>query len=85
MNAGLLNEIATMFYNLNDMNVTVLDSKNDSTGNTAGPIHLDAQTVVVRYRLDFDNRDYVILISEIPLSHSLSYPIIRLVIHIPYM
>lgn len=56
---GLLNEIATLFYQLDNISVRVLESKNDTPGSTTGPIQLDAKTVVVKYRLDFDNRDYV--------------------------
>lgn len=56
---GLLNEIATLFYHLDTISVKVLESKNDTPGGTTGPIQLDAKTVVVKYRLDFDNRDYV--------------------------
>lgn len=37
----------------------MLETKNDTPGGTTGPIQLDAKTVVVKYRLDFDNRDYV--------------------------
>lgn len=59
---GQLYEIATVFYNLEKITVRILESKNDNIGSTTGPIELDAKTVVVKYRLDFDNRDYVILI-----------------------
>lgn len=56
---GLLNEIATQFFNLSEITVTVLESRNDAPKGTTGPIKLDAKTVTVKYRLDFDNRDYV--------------------------
>lgn len=55
-----MNEIATVFFKLDQISVRVLESKNDiSSGGTTGPLQLDAKTVVVKYRLDFDNRDYV--------------------------
>lgn len=55
---GQLYEIATVFYNLEKITVRVLESKNDNISST-GPSVSDAKTVVVKYRLDFDNRDYV--------------------------
>lgn len=55
---GQLNEIATVFYKLN-ITVRVLESKNDNPGSTTGPVTLDAKTVFVKYRLDFDNKEYV--------------------------
>lgn len=56
---GQLCEIAEVFYKLNDMTVRILESKNDNPGSTTSPLSLDAKTVFVKYRLDFDNRDYV--------------------------
>lgn len=58
---GQLYEIGTVFYNLDKMTVRVLESKNDNIVNTSGatPTVSDTKTVVVKYRLDFDNRDYV--------------------------
>lgn len=56
---GLLYEIASMFYGLDSIAVRVLESKNDNPGSTTGPLQLDPKTVTVKYRLDFDNRDYV--------------------------
>lgn len=58
---GQLYEIATVFYNLERITVRVLETKNDSMGSTTSPLSLDAKTIVVKYRLDFDNRDYVII------------------------
>lgn len=57
---GQLYEIATVFYNLEKITVRVLETRNDGIGSTTGPVMLDSKTVVVKYRLDFDNRDYVI-------------------------
>lgn len=48
-----------MFYGLESIDVRVLESKNDNPGSTTGPLQLDTKTVTVKYRLDFDNRDYV--------------------------
>ncbi|XP_055323492.1 soluble guanylate cyclase 89Db-like isoform X2 [Sitodiplosis mosellana] len=57
---GQLCEIAEVFYKLNDLTVRILESKNDDPGSTTGPLSLtDAKTVFVKYRLDFDNRDYI--------------------------
>lgn len=56
---GQLCEIAEGFYKLDSLTVRILESKNDDPGSTSGPITLDAKTVLVKYRLDFDNRDYV--------------------------
>lgn len=59
---GQLCEIAEVFYKLDNMTVHILESRNDN------PVHAidehtdamnDAKTVVVKYRLNFDNRDYV--------------------------
>lgn len=56
---GQIYEIASMFYGLDSINVTVLESINDNPGSTTGPLQLDPKPVIVKYRLDFDNRDYV--------------------------
>lgn len=56
---GQLYEIATVFYKLDDITVRILESKNDNPGSTTSPLTLDTKTVFVKYRLDFDNRDYV--------------------------
>lgn len=56
---GQLCEVAECFYKLTDLKVRVLESKNDNPGSTTGPVSLDAKTVFVKYRLDFDNREYV--------------------------
>lgn len=58
--SGQLNEVGKTFFNL-DVKVRVLDSLNDIQGGTAGPISMngDKKNVVVTYRLDFDNTDYV--------------------------
>lgn len=55
---GQLYEIATMFYNLDKITVRVLESRNDNVSSTGGTV-TDTKMVVVKYRLDFDNRDYV--------------------------
>lgn len=56
---GQLYEIATVFYKLDNLNVHILESRNDNVGSTSVPLAQDAKTVMVKYRLDFDNRDYV--------------------------
>lgn len=59
---GILCEIAEVFYKLEDMTVHVLESKNDNIEQNADEqtnAMNDAKAVVVRYRLNFDNRDYV--------------------------
>lgn len=57
---GQLLEIANEIYGL-DLKVRILESENDVAGGTAGPINLETglKSVVVKYRLDFDNREYV--------------------------
>ncbi|KAH8276814.1 hypothetical protein KR026_001374 [Drosophila bipectinata] len=57
---GQMTEVAKEFYGL-DMTAYVLESQNDICGGTAGPIKLTdgPLTVIVKYRLDFDNRDYM--------------------------
>jgi guanylate cyclase, other len=54
-------EIAKGIYNL-ELKVKIIEAENDKPGGTVGPIDLAAglKSVVVKYRLDFDNRDYVI-------------------------
>lgn len=39
----------------------ILEAENDIKGGTAGPIDLESglKSVVVKYRLDFDNSEYV--------------------------
>lgn len=56
---GQLCEIAEVFYKLNDLTVRIIESRNDNPGSTTSPLLLDQKTVFVKYRLDFDNRDYV--------------------------
>lgn len=58
--SGQLYEVGKNFFNL-EVKVRVLDSTNDIQGGTAGPIFMngDTKNVVVTYRMDFDNRDYV--------------------------
>lgn len=62
---GQLYEIATVFYKLDNLNVHILESRNDNVGSTSVPLAHDTKTVVVKYRLDFDNRDYVSVIERI--------------------
>lgn len=59
---GQLIEIATSFYKM-DLKVRILDSQNDNAGGTAGPIDLGGglHEVIVKFRLDFDNREYMAL------------------------
>ena len=53
-------EIAKDIFNL-ELKILVLDSENDVKGGTAGPIQIEGglKSVVVKYRLNFDNKDYV--------------------------
>lgn len=58
---GQLLEIANEIYNL-ELKVRILDGVNEqASGGTAGPIDLASglKSVVVKFRLDFDNREYV--------------------------
>ncbi|XP_053698579.1 soluble guanylate cyclase 89Db-like [Sabethes cyaneus] len=57
---GQLMEIAKQLYNM-DISIKVLESQNDVPGGTAGPISIQGglKTVIVKYRLDFDNREYM--------------------------
>ncbi|KAM8704401.1 hypothetical protein ACLKA7_008931 [Drosophila subpalustris] len=57
---GQMTEVAREFYGL-EIKAYVIDSQNDITGGTAGPIKLTdgPLTVIVKYRLDFDNREYM--------------------------
>lgn len=59
---GQLMEIADALYGLK-LKITIIDRQNDTTGGTTGPITIQGglKTVIVRYRLDFDNKDYVSL------------------------
>jgi guanylate cyclase, other len=58
---GQLMEIALKFFNNFDIKISILESMNDTPGGTTGPISLHGglKTVIVKYRLDFDNSDYV--------------------------
>ncbi|XP_063698080.1 soluble guanylate cyclase 89Da-like [Culicoides brevitarsis] len=61
---GQLYEIAKTIYNLN-LKIEVLESENDvpcgkndtNTSNT--PVNSDTKQVVIKYRLDFDNKEYM--------------------------
>lgn len=57
---GQLREIAETLYKL-EVKIRVLESQNDTQGGTTGPININGglKTVVVKYRLDFNNLDYV--------------------------
>uniref|UniRef100_A0A8D8ESK9 Soluble guanylate cyclase 89Db n=1 Tax=Culex pipiens TaxID=7175 RepID=A0A8D8ESK9_CULPI len=57
---GQLMEIAKQLYNM-DITIKVLESQNDVPGGTTGPISIQGglKTVIVKYRLDFDNREYM--------------------------
>ncbi|XP_058062211.1 soluble guanylate cyclase 89Db-like [Anopheles bellator] len=57
---GQLLEIAKQLYGM-DVSIKVLESQNDNPGGTSGPISIQGglKTVIVKYRLDFDNRDYM--------------------------
>lgn len=60
--AGQLLEIANEIYGL-DLTVKIIDAENDiiKDHGTAGPIDMASglKSVVVKYRLDFDNTEYV--------------------------
>ncbi|EDW85118.1 uncharacterized protein Dwil_GK14486 [Drosophila willistoni] len=57
---GQMTEVAREFYGL-EIKAYVLESQNDICGGTTGPIKLSEGplTVIVKYRFDFDNRDYM--------------------------
>uniref|UniRef100_A0A1B0EW13 guanylate cyclase n=1 Tax=Lutzomyia longipalpis TaxID=7200 RepID=A0A1B0EW13_LUTLO len=57
---GQLMEIADALYGLK-VKITIIDRQNDTDGGTAGPITMQGglKTVIVRYRLDFDNTEYM--------------------------
>lgn len=57
---GQLLEIAKQFYD-SDLKVRVLESQNDTPGGVTGPANLNGglNEVMVKFRLDFDNREYV--------------------------
>uniref|UniRef100_A0A182W3L6 guanylate cyclase n=1 Tax=Anopheles minimus TaxID=112268 RepID=A0A182W3L6_9DIPT len=57
---GQLLEIAKQLYGM-DVSIKVLESQNDTPGGTSGPISIQGglKTVIVKYRLDFDNREYM--------------------------
>lgn len=57
---GQMTEVAREFYNLT-VKAYVIESQNDIAGGTTGPIKLSdvPLTVIVKYRLDFDNREYM--------------------------
>lgn len=60
INEGQLLEIANEIYNL-ELKVRIVEAMNDQAGGTAGPIDLASglKSVVVKFRLDFDNKEYV--------------------------
>lgn len=57
---GQLLEISKEIYGL-DLKLSILESQNDIPGGTTGPINIEGglKSVVVKYRLDFDNSEYV--------------------------
>lgn len=59
---GQLREIAETLYKLK-VKIRVLESQNDTQGGTTGPININGglKSVIVKYRLDFNNLDYVSL------------------------
>lgn len=63
---GQLLEIANEIYGL-DLKVRILEAENDINGGTTGPINLDTglKSVVVKYRLDFDNSEYVMSLNDV--------------------
>lgn len=60
MYEGQLLEISKEIYGL-ELKIKIIEAMNDTVGGTAGPIDLASglKSVVVKFRLDFDNRDYV--------------------------
>lgn len=57
---GQLKEIAMHFYKLENLTVKVLEHIKE-TPVDADATSMDTKTVLIRYRLDFDNREYVSL------------------------
>lgn len=57
--SGQVYEVASSFYGLESINITVLESKNYNPGSTTGPLQLEPKAVTIKFRLDFDNRAYV--------------------------
>ncbi|XP_017139743.1 soluble guanylate cyclase 89Da [Drosophila miranda] len=57
---GQMTEVAQEFYGL-QIKAYVIESQNDISGGTAGPIKMTEGplTVIVKYRLDFDNSEYM--------------------------
>jgi guanylate cyclase len=43
------------------LNIRIVESENNQSGGTTGPINITGglKSVIVKYRLDFDNREYV--------------------------
>jgi guanylate cyclase, other len=76
---GQLLEIANEIYGL-DLKVRILEAENDINGGTTGPINLDTglKSVVVKYRLDFDNSEYVMSFEVSPQRSSNSNQIFPL-------
>lgn len=59
--SGQLLEISKEIYNL-DLKIKIIEAENDTVGGTIAPIDLGTaslKSVLVKLRLDFDNRDYV--------------------------
>lgn len=55
---GQLQEIAAEIYNIDNLNIRIIDSQthlNESGATTSAGV----KPFLVKYRLDFDNRDYV--------------------------
>lgn len=55
---GQLKEIAMHFYKLENLTVKVLEHTNEAPVE-GDPMAMDTKTVLIKYRLDFDNREYV--------------------------
>lgn len=53
-------EISKEIYNL-DLKVRIIESEGDIKGGTTCPVNMNSglKNVVVKYRLDFDNVEYV--------------------------
>jgi hypothetical protein len=75
---GQLLEIATEIYGL-DLKVKIIDSENDNAGGTAGPIDMAGglKNVVVKYRLDFDNSEYVMTPKLIAEDTNINLPFLK--------
>jgi hypothetical protein len=70
-----------------DLKVKIIEAENNIMGGTAGPIDLDSglKSVVVKYRLDFDNSEYVMTLKVIEMvtNNNLPFPQLMNVVFAP--